>query len=114
MYHKIQITFDYGEIDIYRSWIMALFLLEDKDFKGYTVIVLNLSFIVHSNVRKFEKIWLSGTLINIQKPKVWQTDELMDLYIPPTHVEQGYKKLNNFTFTVHKLWPFFSKKIGTF
>jgi hypothetical protein len=32
MYHKIQIKFDYGEIDIYRSWIMALFLLEDRDF----------------------------------------------------------------------------------
>ena len=27
MYHKIEIIFDYGEIDIYRSWIMALFLL---------------------------------------------------------------------------------------
>jgi hypothetical protein len=25
VYHKIQIKFDYGEIDIYRSWIMALF-----------------------------------------------------------------------------------------
>ena len=35
MYHKIQIKFDYGEIDIYRSWIMALFLLEDRDFKGF-------------------------------------------------------------------------------
>ena len=34
MYHKIQIKFDYVEIDIYRSWIMALFLLEDGDFKG--------------------------------------------------------------------------------
>ena len=34
MYHKTQIKFDYGEIDIYRSWIMALFLLEDRDFKG--------------------------------------------------------------------------------
>ena len=33
MYHKIQIKFDYGEIDIYRSWIMALFLLEDRDLK---------------------------------------------------------------------------------
>jgi hypothetical protein len=32
MYHKIQIKFDYGEIDIYCSWIMALFLLEDRDF----------------------------------------------------------------------------------
>jgi hypothetical protein len=44
MYHKIQIKFDYGEIDIYRSWI--------------TTIVL-----------KFEKIWLSGTLNIIRKPK---------------------------------------------
>jgi hypothetical protein len=35
MYHKIQIKFDYGEIDIYRSWIMTLFLLEDRDFKGF-------------------------------------------------------------------------------
>ena len=35
MYHKIQINFDYGEIDIYRSWIMALFLSEDRDFKGF-------------------------------------------------------------------------------
>jgi hypothetical protein len=34
MYHKIQTKFDYGEIDIYRSWIMAPFLLEDRDFKG--------------------------------------------------------------------------------
>ena len=35
MYHKIQIKFDYGEIDIYCSWIMALFLVEDRDFKGF-------------------------------------------------------------------------------
>ena len=35
MYYKIQIKFDYGEIDIYHSWIMALFLLEDRDFKGF-------------------------------------------------------------------------------
>jgi hypothetical protein len=35
MYHKIQIMFDYGEIDIYRSWIMTLFLLEYRDFKGF-------------------------------------------------------------------------------
>jgi hypothetical protein len=36
----------------------------------YTVIKLNLYFMVHSNVRKFEKILLSGTLIIIRKPKV--------------------------------------------
>jgi hypothetical protein len=40
----------------------------------YTVIKLNLYFIVHSNVWKFEKIWLSGILITIRKPKVWRTD----------------------------------------
>jgi hypothetical protein len=32
MCRKIQINFDYGEIDIYRSWIMALFFLEDREF----------------------------------------------------------------------------------
>jgi hypothetical protein len=41
MYHKIQIKFDYGEIDIYRSWIMALFLLEDRDFKGFWMEIWN-------------------------------------------------------------------------
>ena len=38
MFHKIQIKFDYGEIDLYRSWIMALFLLEDGDFLGFRMI----------------------------------------------------------------------------
>jgi hypothetical protein len=50
---------------------------------------------VHSIVLKFEKIWLSGTLIIIRKPKVWRTDERKDghedSYIPPTIVEGGYK-----------------------
>jgi hypothetical protein len=55
MYHKIQIKFDYGEIDIYRSW--------------YTIIKLDLYFMVYSIVLKFEKIWLSGTLNIIRKPK---------------------------------------------
>ena len=41
MYHKIQIKSDYGEIDIYRSWIMALFLLEDRDFKGFWMKIWN-------------------------------------------------------------------------
>ena len=41
MYHKIQIKFDYGEIDIYRSWIMALFLLEDMDFIGFWMKIWN-------------------------------------------------------------------------
>jgi hypothetical protein len=39
--HKIQIKFDYGEIDIYHSWIMALFLSEDRDFKGFWMKIWN-------------------------------------------------------------------------
>ena len=46
---------------------------------------------VHSNVWKFDKIWLSGTLIIFRKPKVWWTDEHEDPYIPQTLVERGYK-----------------------
>ena len=46
---------------------------------------------VHNNVWKFEKIWLSGTLIITRKPKVWRTDGHEDPFIPPTLVEQGYK-----------------------
>ena len=41
MYHKIQVKFDYGEIDIYHSWIMAVFLLEDRDFKGLWMKIWN-------------------------------------------------------------------------
>jgi hypothetical protein len=57
-----------------------------------TVIKLNLYFMVHSNVWKFENIWLSGTLIIIRKPNVWWTDGHDDLYLPPTLVERGYKR----------------------
>ena len=41
MYHKIQIKLDHGEIDIYRSWIMAPFLLEDRDFNGFRMKIWN-------------------------------------------------------------------------
>jgi hypothetical protein len=99
---------------------MALFLLENKDFLGflaiknlqilvidnnlwtvnvkYTLIILNLYFMVHSNVWKLEKIWLSGTLIIIRKPKVWRADGHEDPYygyIPPTLVERGYKYISH-------------------
>jgi hypothetical protein len=30
-----------GKIDIYSSWIMALFLLEDRDFKGFRMKIWN-------------------------------------------------------------------------
>ena len=36
----------------------------------YTIIKLNLYFLVYSIVLKFEKIWLSGTLNIYRKPKM--------------------------------------------
>ena len=38
VYHKIQVKFDYGLFHIYRSWVMALFLLENSDFLGFRMI----------------------------------------------------------------------------
>jgi hypothetical protein len=32
VYHKIQVKFDYGVFYIYRSCVIALFLLENRDF----------------------------------------------------------------------------------
>jgi hypothetical protein len=76
---------------------MALFLLEIRDFLGFRMIfkvpLFNLYFMVHSNVWKCEKIWLSGTLIIIRKPKCdGQTDGHEDPYIPPTLFERGNRK----------------------
>jgi hypothetical protein len=78
----MQVNFDYGVFHIYRSGVMAIFLLENRDFLGfrmiitnrtvnvkYTVIELNLYLMVHSIELKFEKIWLSTTLNIIRKPK---------------------------------------------
>ena len=60
MYHKIQIKFDYGEIDIYCSWIMALFLLEDRDFKGFWMEIWNagVSVITRSTFSSFLFLFL--------------------------------------------------------
>jgi hypothetical protein len=59
MYHKIQIKFNYGENDIYRSWIMALFLLEDRDFKDFWVKIWNagVSVITRSTFSSF--LWIT-------------------------------------------------------
>ena len=38
MYNKIQVKFDYGVFHINRSWVMALFLLENRDFLGFRMI----------------------------------------------------------------------------
>jgi hypothetical protein len=36
--HYIQINFDYEVFHIYRSWVMALFLLVNRDFLGFRMI----------------------------------------------------------------------------
>jgi hypothetical protein len=38
VYHKIQVKFDYSVFHIYRSWVVALFLLENRDFLGFWMI----------------------------------------------------------------------------
>ena len=81
----------------------------------YTVIKLNLYFMVHSNVWKFEKIWLSSTLIIIRKPKVWRTDGRTyrheDPYIPQSSKLRLWnllaRKLQNWNIyidSIDKIW----------
>jgi hypothetical protein len=38
VYDKIQVKFDYGVFHLYRSWVVALFLLENRDFLGFQMI----------------------------------------------------------------------------
>jgi hypothetical protein len=116
---KYRFKFNYGVFHIYHSWAMALFLFENM---------------VHSNVWKFEKIWLSGTLIIIRKPKkslfskrkrvIWTVNLKytmieLNLYLVVhsiVNLSQYCGPLNTglssimgyFTFTVPELWPFFS------
>jgi hypothetical protein len=78
----------------------------------YTVIKLNLYFMLHSNVWKFENIWLSGTLIIIRKPKVWRTDGHEDPYIPQTLVERGYNEQHNCIFFIYFYNRIYSKQIS--
>ena len=70
-------------------------------------IKLNLYFMVHSNVWKFEKIWLSGTLIIIRKLKVWRTNGHEDPYKPRLSSSGGIK--NNcwcrYRLLKYIIWP---------
>jgi hypothetical protein len=34
----MQVKVDYGVFHIYRSWVMALFILENRDFLGFRMI----------------------------------------------------------------------------
>jgi hypothetical protein len=77
---KYRIKFDYSVFHIYRSWVMALFLLENRDFLGLWVIF---------------KVWLNqifsnfNTMLGTIKYRI----NLITVY---------------FTFTVPEFWPFFS------
>jgi hypothetical protein len=54
--------------------ILQFFDFGQQSFFQFYINLSNRYFMVHSNVWKFEKIWLSGTLIIIRKPKVWRMD----------------------------------------
>jgi hypothetical protein len=82
----MQVNFDYGVFHIYRSGVMAIFLLENRDFLGFRMIfkvVLNQIFSNFNTMLWTIKYRLSSITVY-------------------------------FTFTVAELWPFFSWKIGTF
>jgi hypothetical protein len=82
VYHKIQVKFDYGVFHIYRSWVMALFLLENRDFLGFRMIF---------------KVWLNQIFSNFNII-LWT-------------IKYRLKKSSitvYFTFTVPELCPFFS------
>jgi hypothetical protein len=90
MFHKIQIKFDYGEIDLYHSWIMALFLLENRDFLGFRMIF---------------KIWLNQIFSNF-KAMLWTIRYRLSsitVYFFQTLVEQGYKNCRNMRIKEWKL-----------
>ena len=80
MYHKIQVKFDYGVFHIYRSWVVALFLLENRDFLGFRMIF---------------KVWLDQICSNFNT-MLWTIKYRLSSIMV------------YFTFTVPELWPFFS------
>ena len=72
--------FDYGVFHIYRSWVMALFLVENRDFLGFRMIF---------------KVWLNQIFSNFNT-MLWTIKyRLSSITV-------------YFTFTVPELWPFFS------
>jgi hypothetical protein len=78
--HYIQDKFDYGVFHIYRSWVMALFLLENRDFLDFRMIF---------------KVWLNQIFSNFNT-MLW----IIKYRLSSITVY--------FTFTVPELWPFFS------
>ena len=80
MYHKIQVKLDYGVFHIYRSWVMAFFLLENRDFLGFRMIF---------------KVWLNQIFSNFNT-MLWTIKYRLNSIMV------------YFTFTVPELWPFFS------
>ena len=84
--HKIQVKFDYGVFHFYRSWNIALFLQENRDFCGF---------------RMTFKLWLNQIFSNLNTI-LWTNQYRLSAIMV------------YFTFIVAELWPFFSLKIGSF
>ena len=76
----MQDNFDYGVFHIYRFWVKALFLLENRDFLGFRMIF---------------KVWLNQIFSNFHT-MLWTIKyRLSSITV-------------YFTFTITELWPFFS------
>ena len=76
----MQDKFDYGVFHIYRFWVKALFLLENRDFLGFRMIF---------------KVWLNQIFSNFHT-MLWTIKYRLNSITV------------YFTFTITELWPFFS------
>jgi hypothetical protein len=134
VYHYIQVKFDYGIFHIYRSWVMALFLLEDRDFLGFWMIFKVLLNLIFSNFNTM-LYTIKYRLSLIYGVFHFYRSGVMALFLLENRDFLGFRmifkvRLNQicsnfntmlytikyrlslimvyFTFTVLELWPFFS------
>jgi hypothetical protein len=63
VYHKIQVKCDYDVFHIYPSWVVALFLLGNRDFLGFRMIF---------------KVWLNQIFSNFNT--LWSTIPLLKIW----------------------------------
>ena len=105
---------------MYRSWVMALFLLENRDFLGFRMIFkvwLNEIFSNFCGVFHIYRSWVMALFLLENKDYL---DFWMIFKVPFNQIFSHFNTMlypikyrSNlimvyFTFTVHKLWSFFS------
>ena len=84
--YRLSLITVYFAFTVHELCLMSLFLLENRNFLGFRMII---------------KVWLNQIFSNFNTMLWTITDRLIAITV-------------NFIFTVHELWPFFSQKIGTF